>query len=367
MSMNTLNIDLGERSYAVLVGNGLLQRPDAWLRHVPDTPLVVFTNDRVAPLYMDTLLSAFAGREVHTLVFPDGEAEKSLHNFERAIGFLAEHQIRRDACLVALGGGVIGDLCGFVAACWMRGIRFVQFPTTLLAQVDASVGGKTAINIPAGKNLVGAFHQPSLVVADTATLRTLERREYLAGLAEVVKCGAIRDVALLDELASGSAALLEGEPDFLVDIISRAVANKAEVVAQDEFEAGVRATLNFGHSFGHAIETHTDYRGYLHGEAVSIGMVMAAHLSESRGLCPPDTTRRLTEVLQRLDLPVTIPADIEAEALLSLMKLDKKNTSRTRRLVLLKALGEATIDTDSDRDEILNAIEACRQPGNQDL
>jgi 3-dehydroquinate synthase len=365
--MNTLKIELGERSYPVLVGNGLLQQAEAWRQLVPDTPLVVFTNDRVAPLYLDTLLAALPGREVHTLVFPDGEAEKSLRNFERAIGFLAERGIRRDACLLALGGGVIGDLCGFVAASWMRGIRFVQFPTTLLAQVDASVGGKTAINIPAGKNLVGAFHQPSLVVADTATLKTLERREYLAGLAEVVKCGAIRDAEFLNELEAGSAALLEGDPDFLVGVVSRAVANKAEVVAEDEFEAGVRATLNFGHSFGHAIETHTGYRGYLHGEAVSIGMVMAARLSEARGLCPAGTADRLAAILQRLDLPVTIPPDIKAGDLLGLMKLDKKNTSRTRRLVLLKALGEALIDTDSDQDEILQAIEACRQPGNQEL
>lgn len=365
--MNTLNINLGERSYPVLVGSDLLQQPAIWLPHVPDTPLVIFTNDRVAPLYLDTLLAALPDREVHTLVFPDGEAEKSLHNFERAISFLAEHGIRRDACLVALGGGVIGDLCGFVAASWMRGIRFVQFPTTLLAQVDASVGGKTAVNIPAGKNLVGAFHQPSLVVADTSTLRTLERREYLAGLAEVVKCGAIRDAAFLEQLERQSEALLAGDPDLLVDIVSRSVANKAEVVAEDEFESGVRATLNFGHSFGHAIETYTDYRSYLHGEAVSIGMVMAARLSERRGICPAGTASRLTTILQRLDLPVTIPPDIEAEALLGLMQLDKKNTSRTRRLILLKALGEALIDTDSEYDEILDAIEACRQPGNPEL
>jgi len=365
--MNTLQIELGDRSYPVMVGNGLLHQPDVWRPYIPDTPLVVLSNDRVAPLYLDTLLAALPQREVHTLVFPDGEAEKSLHNFERAITFLADHGIRRDACLVALGGGVIGDLCGFVAASWMRGIRFVQFPTTLLAQVDASVGGKTAINIPAGKNLVGAFHQPSLVVADTATLRTLDRREYLAGLAEIVKCGAIRDADFLHIMSSGREALLQGDPDYLVDIVTRAVSNKAQVVAEDEFEAGVRAMLNFGHSFGHAIETHTNYRGYLHGEAVSIGMVMAAHLSEIRGVCPAGTAQRLLTILQGLDLPVTIPPGIRSEELLGLMKLDKKNTSQTRRLVLLKSLGEAFIDTDSSRDEILDAIEACRQPGNQDL
>jgi len=362
--LKQLTIPLGDRSYPVLVGHELLRKPDEWLELLPAGPLVIMSNDRVAPLYLESLTAALDGREYHSLVLPDGEAQKSLDNYGRCIDFLAERGIRRDACLLALGGGVIGDLCGFVAASWMRGVHFVQFPTTLLAQVDASVGGKTAVNIPAGKNLVGAFHQPSLVVADTATLGTLDEREYRAGLAEVVKYGAIRDAAFLDDIEDQAGALDQRTGATLVEIVARSVAHKAEVVAADEREAGVRATLNFGHSFGHAIETHTRYERYLHGEAVAIGMVMAARLSELRGLCAPGIAQRLAGILQRLGLPVTIPAEIRAEDLLALMTLDKKNTSRARRLILLTAAGQAVIDTESPDEAILEAIEACRQSEN---
>jgi 3-dehydroquinate synthase len=357
--MKRLTIPLGERSYPVLVGDGLLESPASWRDLLPSGPAVIITNDRVAPLYLDRLLHALPGPAAHTLVLPDGEAEKNFDNYQRAIGFLADHGIRRDACLLALGGGVIGDLCGFVAATWMRGVRFVQFPTTLLAQVDASVGGKTAINIPAGKNLVGAFHQPSLVVADTATLTTLDEREYRAGLAEVVKAAAIRDADFLDDIETHADALLSREAAALIDTVARSIAHKAEVVAQDEREAGVRALLNFGHTFGHAIETHTGYTRFLHGEAVAMGMVVAARLSEHRRLCPPGVTDRLAAILHRLGLPVTMPADLEAEELLRLMGLDKKHTSMAQRFILLRALGDAIIDTDSDLAELRDAIEAC--------
>ncbi len=357
--MKRLTIPLGERSYPVLVGDGLMQSPETWRDHLPDGPAVVITNDRVGPLYLDRLTGALPGDEIHTLVLPDGEAQKNFDNYQKAIGFLAERGIRRDACLVALGGGVIGDLCGFVAATWMRGVRFVQFPTTLLAQVDASVGGKTAINIPAGKNLVGAFHQPSLVVADTATLNTLDDREYRAGLAEVVKAGAIRDAAFLNDVDARAEALLARDPDALIDTVARSIEHKAEVVAEDEREAGVRALLNFGHTFGHAIETRTGYTRFLHGEAVAMGMVVAARLSENRGLCPAGVTDRLATILHRLGLPVTMPADLEAEALLQLMGLDKKHTSNVQRFVLLRALGDAIIDTESQPAELREAIEAC--------
>ncbi len=357
--MKQLTIPLDDRSYPVLVGDGLLDTPDAWRNHLPDGPKVIITNDRVAPLYLDQLIAALPGDDVHTLVLPDGEAEKSFDNYQRAIAFLADRGIRRDACLVALGGGVIGDLCGFVAATWMRGVRFVQFPTTLLAQVDASVGGKTAINIPAGKNLVGAFHQPSLVVADIATLRTLEDREYRAGLAEVVKAGAIRDAAFLDDIETRSESLQARRDDALIDTFARRIQHKADVVAEDEREAGVRALLNFGHTFGHAIETRTGYTRFLHGEAVAMGMVVAARLSENRGLCPPGVTDRLTSILHSVGLPVTMPADLEAEDLLQLMGLDKKHTSTAQRFILLRSLGDAFIDTDSTPAELREAIEAC--------
>jgi 3-dehydroquinate synthase len=336
-----------------------MQSPEAWQEHLPGGPAVIITNDRVGPLYLDRLIRALPGAEVHTLVLPDGEAQKNFDNYQKAIAFLAERGIRRDACLMALGGGVIGDLCGFVAATWMRGVRFVQFPTTLLAQVDASVGGKTAINIPAGKNLVGAFHQPSLVVADTATLNSLDEREYRAGLAEVVKAGAIRDAAFLGEIEARADALLARHPDALIATVARSIEHKAEVVAEDEREAGVRALLNFGHTFGHAIETRTGYTRFLHGEAVAMGMIVAARLSENRGLCPAGVTDRLAAILHRLGLPVTMPADLEAEELLQLMGLDKKHTSTAQRFILLRALGDAFIDTDSQPAELREAIEAC--------
>lgn len=359
--MKRLTIPLGERSYPVLVGEGLLEAPETWRDHLPAGPAVVITNDRVAPLYLEQLLEALPHNDVPALVLPDGEAEKNFSNYQRAIAFLADHGIRRDAVLIALGGGVIGDLCGFVAATWMRGVRFVQFPTTLLAQVDASVGGKTAINIAAGKNLVGAFHQPGLVVADTATLRTLDDREFRAGLAEVVKAGAIRDAAFLEDIDSRAEDLLARQSDALIDTVARSIRHKAEVVAQDEREAGVRALLNFGHTFGHAIETQTGYTRFLHGEAVAMGMVVAARLSENRGLCPSGVTQQLTTVLRHLELPVTMPADLRADQLLELMGLDKKHTSTAQRFILLRALGEAVIDTGSQTDELRDAIEACIQ------
>ena len=361
--MKRITIPIDDRSYPVLVGHGLLKEPATWIESMPARTVAILTNERVAPLYLDTLRDALAGFDVHVLVLPDGETEKSFAAYENAITFLADHGIRRDACLLALGGGVIGDICGFVAATWMRGVRFVQVPTTLLAQVDASVGGKTAINIPAGKNLVGAFHQPSLVVADTATLDTLDDREYRAGLAEVVKYGAIRDAEFLDDIERQVDELLERRPDVLVDIVARSVTHKAEVVAEDERESGVRALLNFGHTFGHAIETDTGYRRFLHGEAVAIGMVVAARLSEDRGLCPPGVAKRLSFTLRRLGLPVTIPADIAADDLLDLMLLDKKNTSQGQRFILLRDTGQAFVDVESRPDALRAAIEACKDTG----
>lgn len=358
--MKRIDIPLGERSYPVLVGHGLLTEPETWTDDLPEGPVVIMSNDRVAPLYLDTLTAALGDRDVAVFIVRDGEAEKNFANFERAVHFLAEHGIRRDASLLALGGGVVGDLCGFVAASWMRGVRFVQFPTTLLAQVDASVGGKTAINIPAGKNLVGAFHQPSLVVADTATLDTLDDREYRAGLAEVVKYGAIRDAGFLDFIETRIDDLNGRQPEVMVDVVAQSVTHKAEVVAEDEREAGVRALLNFGHTFGHAIETETGYRRFLHGEAVAMGMVVAARLSEQRGLCPAGVSKRLAFILRRLGLPVTIPADLAADDLLDLMLLDKKHTSSAQRFILLRDAGDAVIDANSQREDLRGAIEACR-------
>lgn len=358
--MRTINIPLGERSYPVLIGDGLLADSRLWAQHLPRAPVFLVTNEVVAPLYLDVVLGAISERVVKQLVLPDGEAEKNHRNWQRVHEFLAIHQAGRDSCVLALGGGVIGDLAGFAAATWMRGIRFVQAPTTLLAQVDASVGGKTAINIPQGKNLVGAFHQPAAVLADITSLATLPEREYCAGLAEVVKYGAIRDLAFITYLEKHADALVQRDSQCLGEVVARSVEHKAEVVAADEREQGQRALLNFGHSFGHALETHTAYQHYLHGEAVAIGMVMAARLSESRGLLSSGFADRLADVLQALGLAVTIPGGIRACDLLEHMRLDKKNLSGRQRLVLLNGPGRACVDEQSNDEQIMAAIESCQ-------
>ena len=270
---------------------------------------------------------------------------------------------RRDANIIALGGGVVGDISGFAAACYMRGIRFLQAPTTLLAQVDASVGGKTGINHEKGKNLIGAFHQPAAVIIDASTLRTLEAREFNAGMAEVVKYGAIRDSSFftwLEEHAGDIGSRNMGDLEYL---IYRSVLNKAEIVAGDEKEAGVRALLNFGHSFGHALEAETRYSKFLHGEAVAIGMVTASRLSEARGLCRPGTARRIAALLTRFGLPVTIPAESSLEGLRDALDLDKKALASGLRLILLTDIGRAIIDNDCHPDEIISAIRQSLDQG----
>ncbi|HSM69371.1 MAG TPA: 3-dehydroquinate synthase, partial [Xanthomonadales bacterium] len=296
--MPSVEIALGDRSYPVMISPGLLADGGAW-RPVIGQPskILVVSNEVVAPLYLDRLCASLEGLHLDTLVLPDGEETKNFDTWTRIIDRLVDMQAGRDACLLALGGGVTGDLCGFAAATYMRGVAYIQVPTSLLAQVDAAIGGKTGINHPQGKNLVGAFHQPLAVMADTAALETLPRRHFVAGLAEVVKYGAIRDPGFLQWLEQHSAEIGEREPDCLGRVIETCVRNKAEVVAADELEAGQRALLNFGHSFGHALESVTGYQKYLHGEAVSIGMVIAATLSEAHGLCPPGTAQRLSALL----------------------------------------------------------------------
>jgi 3-dehydroquinate synthase len=290
-------------------------------------------------------------------IIPDGERFKNVETWYGIIDKLVGMQARRNASIVALGGGVVGDMAGFAAACYMRGIRFLQLPTTLLAQVDASVGGKTAINHAMGKNLVGAFHQPAAVIIDSATLSSLAEREFNAGLAEVVKYGAINDIDFFNWLENNAEAISQRHEDALNHLIHKSVKNKSEIVSQDEKEAGVRALLNFGHSFGHALEAESDYARFLHGEAVSIGMVTAARLSEIRGLCPGGTAMRLAVLLRKLGLPVRQPVDIQINGLINTMALDKKALSSGLRLVLLKAIGEAVTDNQSGEGDILAALE----------
>jgi len=331
---------------------GLLDKPELWRDHLSGTVLVV-TDQTVAGHYLKRLLNTVAEFGPAELILPPGEQNKTLEQWHAIVEKLAAIGAQRDATVVALGGGVIGDLAGFAAASYMRGIRIVQVPTTLLAQVDAAIGGKTGFNLAAGKNLVGAFHQPKAVMVDVETLATLDQRDFLAGLAEVVKYGAIRDAEFIGWLEDNAGALLERRADVLESAVARATAHKVEVVEADEREAGQRALLNFGHTFGHAIETATGYSRYLHGEAVAIGMHLAASLSARLGMISGQESRRLSRLLGALELPTMPPRDIEPATLLDHMRLDKKNRAGRIRLILLAALGAGTIREDIEPNMLL--------------
>ena len=347
---------LASSSYPVYLGSGLLTAAELLERHLGSGKTLIVSNDVVAPLYLGQVRTSLANRDVEIHIIPDGERFKTAETWYSIIDKLVDMQARRDANLIALGGGVIGDIAGFAAACYMRGIRFLQLPTTLLAQVDAAVGGKTAINHAKGKNLVGAFHQPAAVIIDSATLASLPEREFNAGLAEVVKYGAINDAGFFAWLEENAAAIKQRHEDALHHLILESVKNKSEIVSQDEKEAGIRTLLNFGHSFGHALEAESNYSRFLHGEAVSIGMVTAARLSEIRGLCLTGTAKRLATLLSILGLPVKQPADIKINGLTQALALDKKALASGLRLVLLQAMGHAVVDNQSSDDDILAAM-----------
>jgi 3-dehydroquinate synthase len=361
--MKTVNVEVTSNAYPVYLGHGLLSENSLWDRHLGDGKTLIVSNDVVAPLYLDTLKSGLSGRKSDVHIISDGEQYKTAETWYGIIDKLIGMQARRDANVIALGGGVVGDITGFAAACYMRGIRFLQAPTTLLAQVDASVGGKTAINHEKGKNLVGAFHQPAAVIIDSATLSTLAEREFQAGLAEVVKYGAIRDEAFFSWLEDHASSILSRDVSSLDSLIYHSVSNKAEIVAADEKEAGIRALLNFGHSFGHALEAETAYTEFLHGEAVAIGMVTATRLSESRKLCATGAVKRISDLLSGFGLPTALPADISLEGLQDALNLDKKAVASGLRLILLTAIGEAIIDNDSEPLEIIAAMEQSLEPG----
>lgn len=341
--MRTLAVDLGTRSYPIHIGAGLLADRNVFLRHLTAKQVMVVTNDTVAPLYLDPILALIEARDVETVILPDGEQYKTLESVSRIWDRLLHARFSRNACLVALGGGVVGDMAGFAAACYQRGIPFIQVPTTLLAQVDSSVGGKTGVNHPLGKNMIGAFYQPQAVIADTASLSTLPDRELSAGLAEVIKYGLIRDPDFFAWIEVNIEALLQRDTGALAYAIERSCRNKAEVVAADEHESGVRATLNLGHTFGHAIETGTAYGAYLHGEAVAIGTCMAADLSMRLGRLGSESVCRIRELLVRARLPVRLNLDLSSDRMLQLMAVDKKNVDGRLRLILLNAIGESTL------------------------
>ena len=340
-----VDISLGERSYPILIGPRLLEDAQLLNQHIAARNLLIVTNETIAPLYLAKLQNALQGRRTATLVVPDGEQHKTLDSFARIVDALVAGRMNRDAAAVALGGGVIGDMVGFAAACYQRGIDYVQVPTTLLAQVDSSVGGKTGVNHPHGKNMIGAFHQPRCVIADTSTLQTLSQREYRAGMAEVVKYGFIRDTAFLQWLETNVERLLAREDAAVIHAVRRSCEIKAEVVAQDEREQGLRAILNLGHTFGHAIETAAGYGTWLHGEAVAAGMAMAAEMSARLGWLQPAERDRAVRLLERLGLPVA-PPRIGAQRGRELMGMDKKVLGGRIRLVLLRELGRAAVVDD---------------------
>jgi len=355
--MERLRIELGERSYPILIGPGLLDDATLVGEAVAARDVLVVSNTMVAPLYLARLESGLRGKRVAAAVLPDGEQYKTLETVARVFDALVERRLNRDVCIVALGGGVVGDMAGFAAACYQRGVDYVQVPTTLLAQVDSSVGGKTGVNHPGGKNLIGAFHQPRSVISDTGTLRTLPPRELRAGLAEVIKYGLIADPGFLGWIESNLEALLALEAGALAHAIRRSCELKAEIVAEDEREHGRRALLNLGHTFGHAIETAAGYGEWLHGEAVGAGMLMAADLSCRLGWLEAADVERVRALLARAGLPTRAPS-IGAARALELMGMDKKVLAGRIRLVLMRRLGEAEVEGDYPA-EVLQATLAA--------
>ncbi len=340
----TISVDLGDRSYPIVIGRGFMDGNFNLADYVHGPDCLIVSNETVAPLYLDKLRPNLADRDITSISLADGESFKTLATMQTILDKLVTSGANRDTTIIALGGGVVGDIAGFAAACYMRGVAFVQVPTTLLAQVDSSVGGKTGVNHEKGKNLIGAFHQPQVVLIDTDTLDTLPAREFRAGLAEVIKYGAICDPAFFAWLESNMVALLEKDPEVLAHAIQRSCEIKAEVVAEDEREAGRRAILNFGHTFGHAIERCLGYGEWLHGEAVAAGMIMAAQLS---GIAAADLSR-LKELITAAGLPTEAPA-IAGERWIEAMGMDKKALQKQLRFVLLRSLGEAYVSADYDR------------------
>lgn len=351
--LHELRVDLGERSYPIVIGQELLGGYDLtpW---VAGKQVMIVTNETVAPLYLDKAIKSFPGLQVDTVVLPDGEKYKDWQTLNKIFDALLEKRHSRKTTLVALGGGVVGDMTGFAAASYQRGVPFIQIPTTLLSQVDSSVGGKTGINHPLGKNMIGAFHQPEVVLIDTASLTTLPSREVAAGLAEVIKYGLIRDLDFLAWLETEMGRLVQLEPEALAEAIYRSCRCKAEVVAQDEREGGLRAILNLGHTFGHAIETFAGYGTWLHGEAVGTGMIMAADLSAREGMISQADRARVVEVVEAAGLPNKPPQGMAPDDFMSLMAVDKKNVDGRLRLVLLAAMGRAVV-TDESAPENLAA------------
>jgi len=332
--MISLNVNLGERSYPIYIGHDLLQQTELLTQHIPGNSALIVSNETVAPLYLEAVENSLVNIRHKTLVLPDGEEHKNLNILNTIYDALLNNRLDRNTTLIALGGGVIGDITGFAAATYQRGVHLIQIPTTLLSQVDSSVGGKTAVNHPLGKNMIGAFYQPKAVIADTTTLNTLEQRQLSSGLAEVIKYGLIRDADFLKWIEQNIDLLLNRDSHALAYAIECSCQNKADIVAADEKESGQRALLNLGHTFGHAIEAGMGYGCWLHGEAVATGMVMAARLSQKLGWISESDIDRVINILEQANLPVTAPEEMSVDHFLSLMSLDKKVSDGELKLVL---------------------------------
>jgi 3-dehydroquinate synthase len=358
-----LRVELGQRSYPIYIGRDLLGRSDLVLPHLVARQVMIVSNETVAPLYLDSFTHALQGLHWDSVILPDGEQYKTWEVMHRIFDTLLEKKHNRTTTLVALGGGVVGDIAGFAAACYQRGVAFIQVPTTLLAQVDSSVGGKTGVNHALGKNMLGAFHQPRCVMADITTLDTLDDRQFVAGLAEVIKYGLIGDTPFFEWLEANIDALLAREPLTLAHAIERSCYNKALIVAADEKEVGRRALLNLGHTFAHAIETATGYVSWLHGEAVAAGMVLAAELSGRMGWLGSADIKRIGALLARSGLPVQPPAEISHRQFLELMAVDKKVIDKNLRFVLLKGIGHAVLSSDVPMAKLQATLEAAQSNG----
>ena len=356
--MKTLTVNLGEKSYPIYIGERLLSDSSLLLKHIKGKQVMVVSNETIAPLYADLLLQSLESLDTTIHVLPDGEKYKTLEYFESIISSLLKEKYSRNATLIALGGGVIGDITGFAAACYQRGIHFIQIPTTLLAQVDSSVGGKTAVNHALGKNMIGAFHQPVAVIADTTVLDTLNDRELIAGLAEVIKYGLIQDKGFFDWLENNIDKLLARDKTALAYAIEVSCRCKATIVEQDEREGGLRAILNLGHTFGHAVETALQYKDWLHGEAVGLGMVMAAYFSQKMNWLSIDDVQRICALIKKTGLPTALPEGVSTDTMLNNMAVDKKARDGKIFFILLKTIGQAVITSDYSQRDLIDTVDA---------
>jgi len=353
--LKILNVDLGDKSYPIYIGRDLLSDKTYFEKHISGQQVMVVTNSTVAPIYLDKVIKLLDKCNAEVTILPDGEQYKTLETANIIFDALLKAKFDRSATLIALGGGVVGDITGFAAASYQRGVNFIQIPTTLLSQVDSSVGGKTGVNHELGKNMVGAFHQPQAVIIDVDTLETLNDREFSAGMAEVIKYGLLGNVDFLLELEKNVDAIMNRDKNLIIDAVYRSCEDKANIVAEDEFEHGKRSLLNFGHTFGHGIENILGYGTYLHGEAISIGMYMAAKLSELEGNLSVDDVERVKNILTKAKLPCNIEGEVSSENLIKAMSIDKKAIDGNIRLVLLRSVGDSFI-TGSYSQENFNKV-----------